>query len=474
MLLRHLFVARIKLSLAMLRPNVRAERCASPPRLGWHEDQGLSGAIWSGVVNGSIFSMKSSRRNLLKAGAFGVAGLVATSSKAETLLAQAEWTEGFDVSAPTEASAQPQRPSLGDQSAFFTEQAIADYTTIAQQGGWPAVQTQSVLKIGMSDSAVSVLRQRLMVTGDLATSAGTSPAFDSFVDGAVRRFQARHGVIPDGIVQGVTLKHLNVPVETRIQQLQLNLVRLRTFPTQLGGTGNRYVMVNVPGAEIETVDGDTVHSRHRGVVGKIDRQTPLLATKITTIRFFPYWTVPKSIIIKDLIPTMQKDPQYLNRQKIHIFDPRQGIEVGWQQVNWNSDEAVNYTFRQDPGDLNSMGTVKIDFPSPEGVYMHDTPSKGLFGGNDRFHSSGCVRVQNVREYVMWILKNTSGWSRDAVAAALTSGVHQDIQVADPVPLYFQYITGWATPNGTVQFRDDIYQRDGLGGLPTGDQQADAG
>lgn len=420
-------------------------------------------------MKGSLFSIESSRRNLLKAGLVGVAGLAATSSKAQTLMAQSEWTEGFDVSAPTDGAADPVRPSLGDQSASFTEQAISEYTNIAQQGGWPTVPATRVLKIGMSDPAVSALRQRLIVTGDLAASAGTSTAFDSFVDGAVRRFQNRHGVIADGAVRDITLKHLNVPVEMRIQQLQLNLVRLRTFPVPLGGTGNRYVMVNVPGAEIETVDGDTVHSRHRGVVGKSDRQTPLLATKITTIRFFPYWTVPKSIIIKDLIPMMQKDPRYLDRQKIHIFDPRRGMELGWQQVNWNSDEAVNYTFRQDPGDINSMGTVKIDFPSPEGVYMHDTPSKGLFGGNDRFHSSGCVRVQNVREYVMWILKNTPGWSRDAVAAALTSGEHQDVQVADPIPLYFQYITAWGTPNNTVQFRDDIYQRDGLG-LPVDDNQ----
>jgi Uncharacterized protein conserved in bacteria len=133
---------------------------------------------------------------------------------------------------------------------------------------------------------------------------------------------------------------------------------------------------------------------------------PLLNSKITIIRFFPYWTVPKSIILKDLIPQMQKDSGYLDRQKIHVFDPRSGTEVSWQTIDWRTEQAVNYMFRQEPGDLNSMGTVKIDFPSPEGVYMHDTPSKGLFGGNDRFHFLGLHRVQNVREYVYWILKNT--------------------------------------------------------------------
>lgn len=422
----------------------------------------------------SVSRLKPSRRQFLWAGGVGLAGLAAaTSARAQQLLAQGEWTEGFDVSTPSDGVGQDQRPSLSDQSAYYTEQAISQYGDIAQRGGWPMIQTDTPLRIGVENSAVSVLRQRLIVTGDLDATAGNSTAFDSFVDGAVRRFQGRHGVNPDGVVAGVTLRHLNVPVEARIAQLQLNLARLRTFPSPLGGSGNRYVMVNVPGAEIETVDGDTVHSRHRGVVGKIDRQTPLLTTKITTIRFFPYWTVPKSLIIKDLIPIMKKDPGYLDRQKIHIYDPRQGVELNWQQVNWNTDEAVNYTFRQDPGDMNSMGTVKIDFPSPEGVYMHDTPSKGLFGGNDRFHSSGCVRVQNVREYVMWILKNTPGWTREAVAAALISGEHQDVQVADPIPLYFQYITGWATPSNIVEFRDDIYNRDGLGLPVDTSQQAEA-
>lgn len=389
------------------------------------------------------------------------------------LVAQAEWTEGFDVSAPTDGLSQSDRPSLSNQSAALTEQAIADYVAIAQQGGWPLVNASGALRIGMEDPAVIPLRQRLMVTGDLAASAGVSTAFDSFVDGAVRRFQTRHGVIADGVVANLTLRHLNVPVDMRIQQLQLNLARLRTFPVPLGGSGNRYVMVNVPGAEIETVDGDSVHSRHRGIVGKIDRQTPLLTTKIVLIKFNPYWTVPKSLIVKDLIPMMQKDPGYLDRQRIHVYDERAGTEISWRDIDWHSDQAVNYMFRQDPGDSNSMGSVKIEFPSPEGVYMHDTPAKGLFGGNDRFHSSGCVRVQNVREYVFWILKNTPDWPRERVAEALISGERIDAPVADPVPLYFQYITAWATANNTVQFRDDIYQRDGLG-LPMGEQQAQAG
>jgi murein L,D-transpeptidase YcbB/YkuD len=399
---------------------------------------------------------------VLRAGA--VAGLSAggavalgPSAFAQQLMAQTEWTEGFDTSAPTQAPIFSSRPTFSAETALYTEQAIATYYQIAQQGGWGGVPADQPLKIGVRSPAVAALRNRLAVTGDLTAVGGASDSFDSFVDGAVRRFQQRHGLMADGVVANETLRRMNVPVDVRLRQLETNLQRLKAVPTDLGA---RYVMVNIPGAEIETVEAGIVHSRHQAVVGKIDRQTPLLVTKITEINFNPYWTVPKSIIIKDLIPKMQQDPGYLDRQKIRIYD-RTGQEVSWQSINWQSEDAVNYMFRQDPGDINSMGSVKINFPSPDGVYMHDTPQKGLFGGDNRFHSSGCVRVQNVREYVLWILKNTPEWPPALIEQVMTNGERIDAKVADPVPLFFEYVTGWANADGIVQFRDDIYQRDGL-------------
>lgn len=398
-----------------------------------------------------------SRRTILTAGVAAGFSLAAFGARAETLMAQTEWFENFDTTGPQQTPIHSARPTISPATAAYTEQAIATYSDIAMRGGWNTVPADQTLKIGMRSPSVAALRQRLAITGDIAATGGDATSFDTFVDDAVRRFQVRHGVLPNGVVSGDTLRHLNTPVETRLRQLEVNLVRARTIG---GDLGERYVMVNVPGAEIETVDSDIVHSRHQAVVGKIDRQTPLLNSKINLIKFNPFWTVPRSIILKDLIPKMQKDPGYLDRQKIRIYDQK-GTELDWRNINWNSEEAADYMFRQDPGDLNSMGSVKIEFPSPEGVYMHDTPSKGLFGENARFHSSGCVRVQNVREYVFWILKNTPDWPQERILQAMTSGERIDAPVADPVPLYFQYITGWATPDGIVQFRDDIYQRDGL-------------
>lgn len=415
-----------------------------------------------GDETGSDRRNMPTRRQVLRTGLFAGLSLGAVTAKAQSLqpilVNDMEWTEGFDTSAPQQMGVFSSRPTLSTATGVYTEQAIAQYSDISMRGGWPQVPGEQVLKIGVRSPNVSLLRQRLTVSGDLAPVGGFSDSFDSFVDAAVRRFQLRHGLLADGVAANETLRRMNVPVETRLRQLETNLVRVRTMS---GSLGDRYVMVNVPGAEIETVDGDIVHSRHQAVVGKIDRQTPLLTTKINLIKFNPYWTVPKSIILKDLIPKMQKDPGYLDRQKIRIYDEANKIEIPWQQVDWNSDEAVKYMFRQDPGDLNSMGSVKIEFPSPEGVYMHDTPTKGLFGENARFHSSGCVRVQNVREYVFWILKNTPDWPQERIMQAMTSGERIDAPVIDPVPLYFQYVTAWATPDGIVQFRDDIYQRDGL-------------
>src|SRR5690606_20727593 len=160
------------------------------------------------------------------------------------------------------------------------------------------------------------------------------------------------------------------------------------------------------------------------------------------------------------IPLMQKQPDYLTKNRIRIYD-RSGQEIPPQQVNWYSDEATRYMFRQDPGEINSMGSVKINFPSPDGVYMHDTPNKDLFGNEQRFDSSGCVRVQNVRSVVYWLLRDTPGWGPEQVDRMWRSGERKDVRLAQPVPLRWVYISAWAMPDGVVHFRDDIYKKDGI-------------
>ena len=314
------------------------------------------------------------------------------------------------------------------------------------------------MAVGARGPAVSVLRQRLIVTGDLDPAAANGDVYDSYVEAGVKRFQSRMGLSTTGEINRATLTALNVPIDRRIRQLEINVQRLRTWA---GSLPNRYVVANIPAAAVETVENGHVATRHAAGVGKIDRQSPLLQTRIPEINFNPTWTVPASIIRKDLIPLMRKDPTYLTQNKIRIIGP--AGEIAPERVNWSSDEATRYTFRQDPGgEFNSLGFVRINIPSPHGVYMHDTPAKGIFGDDFRFVSSGCIRVQNVRDYIGWLLKETPGWDRAKIDETIQSGERVNARISNPVPCYWVYVTAWATPEGGVQFRDDIYNKDGLG------------
>ena len=261
------------------------------------------------------------------------------------------------------------------------------------------------------------------------------------------------------MVSDSTFAAMNIPAAVRLNQLSTNLTRLKGLAAKLPP---RFVMVNIPAAQVEAVEQGQVASRHTAIVGKVDRPSPMVNSKIYEINFNPYWTVPVSIIKKDLIPKMQADPQYTTKFHIRIYN-QQGQELTPAQVNWNSDEATKYQFREDPGDTNSLGLVKINFYSKDGVYMHDTPNKGLFNDEFRFDSSGCVRIQNIRELITWLLRDTPGWNRDMIDEMFKNGQRLDVKLVQQVPVYWVYVTAWATPDGVVQFRDDIYGRDGFGG-----------
>lgn len=370
---------------------------------------------------------------------------------------QGNWDDTFDARVTQSGKVASTLPIFSPQTVTYTEQAIAQYRDIVAQGGWPEVPATKKLQLGVSDPDVVPLRKRLMVSGDLSQSAGLSESFDSYVDAAVKRFQTRHGLPADGVTGKYTFASLNVSAPVRLGQLETNLVRLRSMS---GDLSQRYVMVNIPAAQIEAVENGRVVSRHTAIVGKIDRQTPILNSKINEIIVNPYWNAPESIVRKDIIPLMRKNPQYLTENNIHILGP-DGNEIDPTTIDWNTEDAAKFRFRQDPGKINAMASVKINFPNPHATYMHDTPQQSLFGKLMRFDSSGCVRVQNVRDLVTWILRDTQGWSRQHFEETIKSGVNTPVPVTNPVPVYFTYISAWSTGTGVVQFRDDIYRRDGV-------------
>lgn len=390
----------------------------------------------------------------------GLASTVAMPAILTPAFAQAEWGESFDNQQANVQAVRTNRPVLNPQASVEAEWALQQYSSIMSRGGWNAVPADTTLKLGLSSPNVAALRQRLIISGDLQQSIGISNSFDSYVDEAVKRFQARHGIEPDGVAGKISLAALNVPVQVRVMQLQTNMVRLQSLS---GDKGRRFINVNLPAARIEAVEAGQVVSRHTAVVGKVDRQSPVLNSKVYQINFNPYWTVPVSIIRKDMIPQMQKDPAYLTNNRIRIYD-KGGSELQPTQIDWLTEEAVNYRFRQDPGEGNSLGSIRINFHNQHAVYLHDTPAKGLFGEEYRFNSSGCVRVQNIKELAAWILnENDGGWTFSSVNDTILTGDRRDENVKNQVPIYITYITAWAM-DGVVHFRDDIYTQDGVGPL----------
>ena len=375
----------------------------------------------------------------------------------DILKASGNWDDTFDSRASEGGKVASTLPIFSPQTISYTEQAIGQYQGIVAQGGWPQVPATKKLLLGVVDPDVVALRKRLMVSGDLSQSAGISESFDSYVDAALKRFQLRHGLPADGVTGKYTFSAMNVSAQVRLGQLETNLVRLRSMG---GFLGERYVMVNIPAQQVEAVENGRVVLRHAAIVGKIDRQTPIVNSKINEIIVNPYWNAPVSIVRKDIIPLMRKNPDYLKDSHIRLLAP-DGSEVDPMTVDWSTEDAVKYRFRQDPGAMNAMASVKINFPSPDGVYMHDTPQQSLFGKLMRFDSSGCVRVQNVRDLVTWILRDTPGWDRKRFEDAIKSGENTPVAVTNPVPVYFTYISAWSTGPDVVQFRDDIYGRDGV-------------
>jgi murein L,D-transpeptidase YcbB/YkuD len=360
-----------------------------------------------------------------------------------------------------EASPPKGFPTISPGNVAPMKAAIKRYTEIVAAGGWrplPDVQLQS----GTYHSAVALLRERLLLSGDLQERGGNSESFDFYVDKAVKRYQASNGLAPTGIVDKRTIAALNVPAAIRLKQLKINLSRL----TDLARTaGKKYVLVNVPAAQIEVVHNDQIVSRHAGVVGKPDRPTPILNSAIHELNFNAVWHLPPTVIEQDLIPKgrdmAQRGQSVLIKYGIDAYGA-DGKKLDPSKINWNSPTAKGLTYRQQPGPENPLGFVKINFNNTHSVYMHDTPSQSLFGRNFRAASSGCVRVHGIEQLATWLVAE-QGWRPEHVLQMKASGERRDVTLKKPVPLHFVYITAWATEDGVVQFRRDLYQKDGVGG-----------
>jgi len=384
--------------------------------------------------------------------------------------AGSSWSQPFDRSFVRRWESQPRRgyTTLSNKNIAPTRAAIKQYKDIVANGGWKRIPDVK-LRAGVSDPAVAALRQRLRITGDLEQRGGFRETFDYYVEKALKRAQKRHGLSPTGVLDSATRAALNVSARARLRQLRLNLTRLNRLSRQTSRE-DRYVFVNIPAAQIEAVENGEVVSRHSAVVGKPSRQTPILKSRIHELNFNKEWILPPTVIREDLVPKgrsmSRRGNNVLERYGIDAYANydayRRGDKLNPRQINWSSSQPMNLFYAQEAGNDNPLGFVKLNFHNRHAVYLHDTPSQSLFGRNKRAESSGCVRVQGVEQLVAWVLRDTPGWGISRVRQMKRTGETLDVKVKNAVPLYMNYVTAWATPDGVVHFRRDIYGRDGVG------------
>ena len=353
------------------------------------------------------------------------------------------------------ALALSREPTFDEGTAQRIKEAALSYSDLAVRGGWPMISADAKFALGVQGPNDDLLRQRLLISGDLAADKATGP-YDDVVAEAVKRFQVRHGLAATGTVTPRTIAALNVPVQKRIKQLEASLERIENMNF---GFGKRYVVVNLPAAFAEAVEDDHVVRRYRVIVGKTEKPSPTLTAEITSVNLNPTWTVPSSIAKTEISAHMRKDPGYLARMHMEVLDSHDN-PIDPHALDWSGTRTPNFTVRQQNGAWNALGAVKIDMPNPYSVYMHDTNQRNLFSDDYRFDSHGCSRVDNVRDLAAWLLsEEMPKWNRAAIDAAIATGQREDIALPKKVPVAWIYLTAWMTKDQTIQFRNDIYDQD---------------
>lgn len=349
--------------------------------------------------------------------------------------------------------------TLGPQNEHYRwfQAGLKQYRSIKAAGGWSKVSAGPVLKVGSNGERVAELRRRLLVTGDLSEPDLANPGeFDTGLEEAVKSFQTRHGIDPDGKVGPRTIEDLNVPVETRINQLRASLERMRWVFRDLP---SRFLIVDIAGFHAYLVeDGERIWET-RVQVGKPYHATPIFKDTMRYLDFNPTWTIPPGILRKETLPTIRKDPNYLSRNNMSVVTTS-GKIVDPSTIDWpaTATRGFPYMIRQEPGPHNSLGRVKFMFPNKYMVYLHDTPSKGLFSRSERAFSHGCIRTQNPFDLAEILLRD-QGWDRAKIDRVVASRKTTRINLDDPISVMLLYWTAAVDKEGTVFFSKDVYSRD---------------
>jgi murein L,D-transpeptidase YcbB/YkuD len=348
------------------------------------------------------------------------------------------------------------RPTHREYAAL--QRGLADLFAQADRGGWPAVP-KATLKHGQSHDAVTALRQRLAATGELAEAHAAGTVFDDTVVAALAAFQTRHGLDPNGVLDADTLAALNVPVETRIRQVERNLDRWRALPDELGA---RHFLVNIPEFHLYAREQGRDVLDMKVVVGTPANRTPVFSDQMETVVFSPYWNIPDSIVVGETAPAIAKDSAYMQRNQIEILRRAGGdvSRVDPNDVNWDDPEELKQlAFRQRPGAQNALGHVKFLFPNEHNVYLHDTPADSLFAREGRAFSHGCVRVEQPEVLARYVLRDAADWDAEKIRTAMHAGVEKHVKLTAPIPVHLVYFTAMPGPDDRLRFFRDIYGLD---------------
>jgi murein L,D-transpeptidase YcbB/YkuD len=390
------------------------------------------------INRGVVLPNQESRENVITAKELGALTLI-------------DGAENADYIADYVRTLEPQSPEYQRLKG-----ALATYRDIAKKGGFPVIPKGPALKPGKHDKRVPLIRQYLLLVGDLPAGANRDgDLYDADLVAAVKWFQFRHGLTDDGILAATTFEAMAVPVTDRIRQIALNLERRRWMDDDLG---SYYIMVNVADQELKVVkDGKTVHTA-KLVVGKPFTRTPVFSEKMKYIVFNPYWNVPPNIANGEYLPKLKRNPGALASENIRVFNETTGNEVDPYSVNWSAFNRMPYSLRQDSGGKNALGKVKFMFPNRFNVYLHDTPSKSLFARDLRIFSHGCMRVENPLDLALLLLAD-EGWTRERIDSTLAEGRQRIVSLKTQIPVHVTYLTAWVNKDGAVNFRRDPYKRD---------------
>jgi len=343
------------------------------------------------------------------------------------------------------------------------KQELKHYRNIANMGGWPLFSTGKTMHPGDFDQRVPNLRRMLLKNGDLITSVNPyEQLYDDLLVEAVKRFQWRNGLEVDGIVGKGTAAVLVISVEQRIKQILMNMERWRWTKHDLG---NKYVIVDIAGYNLQGVMNDYTLIEMPVIVGKLQHETPVFSDAIKYIDFNPFWNITPGIAKNEMLGKLQEDSSYLASKHIKLFSNWQAdaIELDPRSIHWaeiSRKQVGQFKFRQEPGPWNALGVVKFVFPNKYSIYLHDTPGRNLFDKTDRAFSHGCIRVSEPQQLAEFLLGgNGAQWTEEIISNIIESQKRKVVRLTNPIPVHMVYQTAWVDKNGMLHFSEDVYGRD---------------